>query len=125
MLARWWGWRLARRGRQGGPEQPRAQTGLPTAPPNPRQIINSILTSALPQNPELVYTLLHRQVGGAGPGVAAASGARHSLSAPPSPPPSPPPHFPPMPPSPSLLSWPCAARRRCLRRLRSTHGMLS
>ena len=27
------------------------------------QIINSILTSALPRNPELVYTLLHRQVG--------------------------------------------------------------
>jgi hypothetical protein len=27
------------------------------------QIVNSILTSALPQNPELVYTLLHRQVG--------------------------------------------------------------
>lgn len=25
------------------------------------EIINSILTSALPQNPELVYTLLHRQ----------------------------------------------------------------
>ena len=30
------------------------------------QIVNSILTSALPQNPELVYTLLHRQVGGWG-----------------------------------------------------------
>lgn len=30
------------------------------------QIINAILTCALPQNPELVYTLLHRQVGAGG-----------------------------------------------------------
>ena len=127
VLAWRWGWRLARCGHQGGPDgQPRPQTGLPPAPPTPRQIINSILTSALPQNPELVYTLLHRQVGGAGPQGAAARGARrsHSAAALAAGPP-PPPHSPPMPPSPSLLSWSCAAHRRYLRRLRSTHGMLS
>lgn len=26
-----------------------------------RAVVNAILTNALPQNPELVYTLLHRQ----------------------------------------------------------------